>query len=121
MRHIVKTVGNVSEIVDDCETLEESLEMLEVYRSQASEEETYHIGYDDVSLNLEDWEEEWIKLCEETDREQRAALAEYRRNGGLYFEEFRNELDEMDVDDYEPTEEELEETFNELYYDEIED
>lgn len=125
MRQIVRVVGKVEEIIDECQTLEEALELLELNRVQANEGETFHIGYDSVTLDLEDWEKEWIKLCEEEDREMRAALAEYRANGGLYFDEFSQELEggEEDTYDREPSDEELETYINEklFYYDTDED
>jgi len=114
MRHIVRTREFDAVIVDDCESLEEALERLKLYRSQAYPDEVYHIGYDHVALNLEDWEEEWIAICQENDKEQRTALAEYRRNGGVYFEGFKDELDI--IDDYEPTDEELRSDINEDFF-----
>ena len=48
--------------VENCHSLEECLERLALHRSTATDEK-YHIGYDDIALNLEDWEEAWIEQC----------------------------------------------------------
>ena len=103
MRKIIKKVKDEKTVVDTCEGLEEALYLLELHRSYSEDE--FYIAYEDVALNLEDWEEEWVELCSEREKEQRESLADYRRNGGLYFDEFRDDLDA--IDEQEPTDEEL--------------
>jgi len=67
------------EIIDECETLEEALEMLEVYKHNAGEYESYYIGYDDKALELEEWEQDWLDECAIQDRNERKRELESRR------------------------------------------
>lgn len=92
-------VDTHTEIVDTCDTLEESLERLGWYKSQALPNETYHIGYEDVNLYLEEWEERWIELCSIIDKQDRLADLNARR---LEFIPYMNPEDELwETEEYE--------------------
>lgn len=100
MRQIIKTVGKEQEVIDTCESLEEALEILELLRSQSDDNVTFHIGYEDVNLNLEEWEVDWVKACLKEDRKNRKALAEQRANNSIVLEEEEEDYD-YDLDELE--------------------
>ena len=73
MRHIIKTTVNSKkgERVSDHVDLDRCLLALKLYKKDANEGESFHIGYDDVTLGLEDWEEAWIEQCSMEEAEER--------------------------------------------------
>lgn len=125
MRHIVRTVTIEDfeliageweaveyvdkTVVDECGTLEEALERLAVFNLNRVDNEVYHIGYDDVNLYLEEWEEEWIRVCEIEDRLERELAVQERRDLGVpdvvdtdeeYNYEYLEDIDEFESEQY---------------------
>lgn len=118
MRQIIRTIDNFSETLIECASLEEALFRLKTYRDLAENGELFYISYDDKHLNLEEWEEEWIETCSERDKRLRESLAEERKNGTLPPEEI---WEDLDWEDYEPTDKELQSRTDEDFYYEHED
>jgi hypothetical protein len=115
MRQIVKiSPQGEHEIMQECESLEESLQVLQLRREFADYDEHHYIGYDDVTLKLEDWEEEWIELCAKQDRKEREELIAQRRSMGLDLSDL---LDDTDGEDYEYEDDYDLEEYNMTYYD----
>lgn len=85
-------------VVEEGLTLEQALERLDYYKEISDDYTTYYIDYEDKSLNLEQWELDWIEQCEIEDREERERLALGRKNQGLPEDLWLDDEDYLDDD-----------------------
>lgn len=104
-------------IIEECETLEEALEILAIHNSMDKDEYTsFHIGYE-KSEDLPQWEIDWVNNCVAKDRYERKELARSRKR----ITPFDDEWYEIGDDLIEELAYEEEEEFNVDYYDWIEE